>query len=160
MPTFCPLEAVRFLRPFDDAIFVRLMMPTGASGPGSSLFIPEVAREEAFFAQAIACGPGRLHTLPDENDEPVFSPMLVKPKQIVFFRRYHGERFDINGSMYAMLKQDDILGIYADPANAAYDPTEDPSFTKYFSWMGRGADTDPIDFNRVIEGSGPMIRTR
>ena len=160
MPTFCPPEATRFLQPFDDAIFVRLMMPTGVSSPDSKLFIPEVAREESFFAQVIACGPGRLRTLPDENDEPVFSPMLARPGQIVFFRRYHGERFDINGWVYAILKQDDILGIYRDPEDPAYDPTQDSSFMKYFTWMGRGADTDPIDFGRVIEGSGPAIRTR
>lgn len=158
MPTFCPPDAIRFLHPFGDDIFVRLLMPTGVSGVDSKVYIPEMAREEAFFAKAIAVGPGRLHILPDQSDEPVFSPMLIKPGQMIFFRRYSGERFDINGWVYAMLKQDDIMGIYKNPDDPNYDATEDPAFTKFFRWMGRGDSTDALDMNRVIEGAAPAVR--
>jgi chaperonin GroES len=77
---------------------------------GSKLFIPETARKEVFYAKVLKVGPGRAVDV-DEDNKPIVMPMKVEPGQDILFSRYHGERIEIDGKEYIVMRQDDVLGL-------------------------------------------------
>jgi chaperonin GroES len=106
MPITLPPKTT--ITPNEDTIFCRMYAQTGTWKTGSKIIIPDTAREEVFFAHVVAVGPGRTIDV-DPQGEIVRKPMTVKPNDDVVFARYHGERIVIEGSLYILMRQDDVL---------------------------------------------------
>jgi co-chaperonin GroES (HSP10) len=72
------------------------------------IIIPDTAKEEVFFAQVVKAGPGKVADV-DDKGQAIRMPMHVGPGDNILFMRYHGERLEIDGSYYLLLRQDDVL---------------------------------------------------
>ena len=144
------------IKPFDDSMVCRLLKQTGKI-PHSTIVAPDIAEEEAFYAEVIETGPGRLRA--EWNEEAgerktSFSPMLINVGDIVLFLRYQGERFYANNIMHIILRQDDVLG------TLKFDePVEESrkEFNEYFTYGKFGEMKkemiEALDNARVIQGA-------
>jgi len=92
--------------PLDDRILVRLL-PAETVTPGG-IIIPEMAASESqgyYKAEVIAVGPGR------KDKRGRVRPLDVSKGEKVLFKKYAGERIDINGSIHFILRESDVLGV-------------------------------------------------
>lgn len=94
--------------PVEDSMFCQLYASTGYATKTSNIIAPMTAREELFFARVLKVGPGKFIDI-DQNGDPITIPMRYEPGESVIFMRYHGERIEIEGHLYIILKQNDIL---------------------------------------------------
>jgi len=106
------------VEPFDDAILCRMYEQTGKTL--GNIIIPDTAKEEVFFAQVIKVGPGAVDGI-DGNGNIVRMPMHMAPGDNILFMRYHGERLEIDGNYYLILRQDDVLSKITMPEPAPND---------------------------------------
>lgn len=105
--------------PIGDTLYCQMFMQTEKI-PGSRLIRPDIAKEEVFVAKVLKVGPGRVieydtrpETPPEERA--MRMPVLVRPGDVIVFARYHGERLEVNGIYYLILREDDVLGTIALP---------------------------------------------
>lgn len=78
-----------------------LILPSDAvKQTASGIYIPSTAKEKPITGKVIEVGEG----LKDE-------PMLLKKDDVVFFDKYSGTEFEMNGISYLILKQNNIFGI-------------------------------------------------
>lgn len=96
------------IEPLEDTIYCQMYAQGNKWRQGSKLIIPDTAKEEVFFARVLAVGPGRTIDL-DTDRLPIRKPMFVSPGDDVVFQRYHGERIEIEGGFYVLMRQDDVL---------------------------------------------------
>jgi chaperonin GroES len=110
------LPAVAQFRPIKDTIYCQMFKQTNKLSKDSKLIIPDIAKEEVFIARVLKVGPGKtIEYFTDagtpEGERVVRMPLDVKPQDIIVFARYHGERLEIDGAYYLILRDDDVLGI-------------------------------------------------
>ncbi|MEK7611733.1 MAG: co-chaperone GroES [Patescibacteria group bacterium] len=72
----------------------------------SGIVIPDTAeREKPIKGKIISTGPGKV------NDKGERIPMSVKTGDVVLFKKYGPDEFEIDGKKYLVGDEDDILGI-------------------------------------------------
>ena len=91
------------VKPLHDRIIVKRMEQESKT-PGG-IIIPETAKEKSLKGEVIAVGKGRV------NDEGKVLPLEVKKGDKVLFGKYAGTEFQMDGSEYLMMREEDIYGI-------------------------------------------------
>jgi chaperonin GroES len=92
---FKPLSNHLFLEPVEEE-------KTTASG----IVLPEtVEKEKPVKAKVFAVGPGK------KNDKGEIVPMSVKVGDIVIFKKYGPDEFELEGKKYLVGDEDDILAV-------------------------------------------------
>jgi chaperonin GroES len=93
------------LRPLHDRVLVKRLEEQESKRGG--LFIPDSAKEKPQQAEVVAVGSGKLledgqRAVPD-----------VKAGDKILFGKYSGSDIRIDGDEYLILKEDEILGVFA-----------------------------------------------
>ena len=96
--------------PKGECIFCRMLMQTDKWKEGSRIIIPDIAKEEVFVAEVLRVGPGRAIEYDETKQERIRMKPDVTEGETILFARYHGERIEIDGAYYLVLREDDILG--------------------------------------------------
>ncbi len=92
---FKPLSNHLFLEPVEEE-------KVTASG----IVLPETAeKEKPVKAKVLAIGPGKM------NDKGEVRPMAVKVGDIVLFKKYGPDEFELEGKKYLVGDEDDILAV-------------------------------------------------
>ena len=90
------------LEPLGDKIIVEPIEETSKSG----FVVPETMdKEKPQKGKVIAAGPGRL------NDQGEKLPMHVKVGDIVFFRNYVPDEFELDGKKILILSETDVIAL-------------------------------------------------
>ena len=91
------------VKPLHDRIIVkRLEQETKTTG---GIIIPDTAKEKPLKGEVVAVGKGRV------NDEGKVLPLEVKKGDKVLFGKYAGTEFQMDGSEYLMMREEDIYGV-------------------------------------------------
>lgn len=72
------------------------------------IYIPEQAKEKPMRGIVIAVGEGKI------LDNGQLRPMKVKAADKVFFGKFAGTDFKMDGKTYTLLREDDVFGIIED----------------------------------------------
>src|ERR1700733_657181 len=93
------------LRPLHDRVLVKRLEDQETKRGG--LFIPDSAKEKPQQAEVVAVGAGKLledgkRAAPD-----------VKAGDKILFGKYSGSDIRIDGDEYLILREDEILGVFA-----------------------------------------------
>ena len=129
------------LRDGEDLIFARMYQPTGYRGRKSTIVIPDSARKISFLACVETVGPGRTVDV-GEHGVPIRLPMRYRQGDRILFSRYHGEQLEIEGFLYILLRQDDVLARLEVPQE----------FEALYEWAGLESDTaQAVAEARIIE---------
>lgn len=92
---FKPLSNHLFLEPVEEE-------KTTASG----IVLPEtVEKEKPVKAKVLAVGPGKM------NDKGEVRPIAVKVGDVVLFKKYGPDEFELEGKKYLVGDEDDILAV-------------------------------------------------
>jgi len=76
----------------------------------SGIIIPDTAKEKPQEGEVLAVGKGKI-----KEDGKVL-PLDVKSGDRVLFGRYAGNEITIDGELYVIMREDEVLGILAKPA--------------------------------------------
>jgi chaperonin GroES len=103
--------------PMSDRVIVRFDEAETMS-PGG-IVLPAVSQEKSQFATVTAVGPGRVWTeggppmdmLQDANEPVPRVPLTVKEGDRVLVSRYAGIEFELGGSNFTILREEDILAV-------------------------------------------------
>ena len=90
------------IQPLGDRVVV-LPVEGDETTPGG-IIIPDAARERSLRGKVVAVGPGRL----DKKGKRV--PPAVKKNDVVVYDRYAGDKVEIAGVEYLVLREEEILG--------------------------------------------------
>jgi chaperonin GroES len=93
------------LRPLHDRVLVKRLEEQETKRGG--LFIPDSAKEKPQQAEVVAVGAGKL--LEDGNR----AVPDVKAGDKILFGKYSGSDIRIDGNEYLILREDEILGVFA-----------------------------------------------
>ena len=93
------------IKPLEDRILVKTLEAEQTTASG--LVIPDTAKEKPQEGEVIAVGEGR-HL---ENGK--VRPLEVKKGDRVFFRKYAGNEVTLDGVEHVILKEDEVLAVYA-----------------------------------------------
>lgn len=96
--------AIETVIPLGDRILVK-REDAESKTPGG-IVIPDMAKKDSTFGQAIAVGPGAW--LEDGERR---RPVAVKVGQRVLFGKYAGTEIEVNGQKFTMIREDDVLGV-------------------------------------------------
>lgn len=109
------LPAAAVFQPIGDTLYCQMFMQTERWREDSVLIIPDIAKEEVFIAKVLSVGPGKIIEYDTRQETPANEramrmPVQVAPGDVIVFARYHGERLEIDGAYYLILREDDVLG--------------------------------------------------
>ena len=90
------------LQPLQDRILIRKKEVVEKTSGG--ILLPDVFKQEPMEGVVVAVGPGRY-----EKNERV--PPVVKVGDIVLFGKWGIKDIKVDGEEFAMMKEDDIIGI-------------------------------------------------
>ena len=90
------------LDPLFDRVVIERIDPKEVTKGG--ILIPVKAQEKSCEGKVIAAGPGK------HDDQGRLIPMQVKKGDHVYFLKYGGTNFEMDGQEYTICKQDEILG--------------------------------------------------
>lgn len=93
------------LKPLGDRVIIKVLEKEEKTSTG--IVLPDKAKEKPQEGEVKAAGPGK--TLDDGTK----TPMEVKVGDRIVFSRYAGTEIKIEGEEYLILRQDDILAVYA-----------------------------------------------
>jgi len=93
------------IRPLGDRVIVRRVEEETKTAGG--IYIPDSATEKPSEGEVLAVGKGRL------TDRGDIIPMNVSVGDNVIFGKYAGSEVKVNGEDYIIMKEEDILGIFA-----------------------------------------------
>jgi chaperonin GroES len=93
------------VRPLHDRIRVRRMAEEEKTAGG--LYIPDTAKEKPQRGEIIATGKGRV------MEDGKTLPLEVKVGDKVLFGKYSGTELKLEGEEYLMIREEDVLGIFA-----------------------------------------------
>ena len=93
------------LRPLHDRVLVRRLEEKETQRGG--IIIPDSAKEKPQSAEVVAVGAGKLL-----EDGQRAAPN-VKPGDQILFGKYSGSDIRIDGEDYLILREDEILGVFA-----------------------------------------------
>lgn len=91
------------IRPLNDRILVQRLEEEETTKGG--IIIPDSAKEKPAEGKIVAVGNGRLN----EKGERV--AMEVKVGDMVLFSKYGGTDVKIDGEVFLIMREDDILGV-------------------------------------------------
>jgi len=98
------------IRPLHDRVLVKRLDEQEQVRGG--IIIPDTAKEKPQQGEVIAVGDGKI--LKDGTRQ----PLDVKPGDRVLFGKYGGSEVKIDGEEYLILREDEILGVFATTARA------------------------------------------
>ena len=93
------------IRPLGDRIIVRRVEETTKTAGG--IYIPDSATEKPSEGEVLAVGKGKL------TDRGDLIPMNVSVGDKVIFGKYSGSEVKVDGEDYLIMKEEDILGVFA-----------------------------------------------
>jgi chaperonin GroES len=93
------------IRPLGDRVIVRRVEEETKTAGG--IYIPDSATEKPSEGEVLAVGKGRL------TDRGDLIPMNVSVGDKIIFGKYAGSEVKVNGEDYLIMKEEDILGIFA-----------------------------------------------
>jgi chaperonin GroES len=102
-----PSRGTRF-RPLHDRIVVRPLVRESHTVGG--IIIPDTAQEKPIEGEVVAVGPGKRN----ENGEVV--PNTVEAGERILFGKWSGTDVKINGEVFLIMKEADIMGVVEAPA--------------------------------------------
>lgn len=91
------------VRPLGERVIVKPAPREEKTAGG--LFIPDTAKEKPQQGEVIAVGPGR------KADDGTLLPMELKVGDKVLYGKYAGTELKIDGEIYLIVKESDILAI-------------------------------------------------
>lgn len=98
------------IRPLHDRILIRRIAEQETVRGG--IIIPDTAKEKPQEGEVIAVGNGKIL----ENGQRV--PLDVKEGDRILFGKYAGSEIKIEGEEYLILREDEVLGILSQVAEA------------------------------------------
>ncbi len=93
------------LKPLGDRVIVKVLEEEEKTSSG--IVLPDKAKEKPQEGEVKAIGPGRV------LDDGKRLEMDVKVGDKVVYSKYAGTEIKIDGEEYLILRQDDILGVFA-----------------------------------------------
>ncbi len=93
------------LKPLGDRYIVKVLEKEEKTAGG--IVLPDKAKEKSQEGEIVAVGTGRI------LDDGTKVQMELKVKDKVIFSKYAGSEVKIDGEEYLILRQDDILAVYA-----------------------------------------------
>ena len=91
------------VRPLADRVIVKPLDASETKKGG--IIIPDTAKEKPQEGQVVALGTGK------RDDDGKVIPFTVKKGDKVLISKYGGTEIKIDGDMYLIMREDDILGI-------------------------------------------------
>ena len=91
------------VRPLHDRIIVKRLEQESKTAGG--IIIPDTAKEKPLKGEVVAAGKGRV------NDDGKLLPLDVKSGDKILFGKYAGTEFQIDGTEYLMMREEDIYGV-------------------------------------------------
>ena len=91
------------VRPLADRVIVKPIEASESKKGG--IIIPDTAKEKPQEGQVVALGTGK------RDDDGKLIPFTVKKGDKVLISKYGGTEIKIDGDMYLIMREDDILGI-------------------------------------------------
>jgi chaperonin GroES len=96
------------LTPLGNRVIVQRDEMSGDRTTASGLYIPDIAQEKPQTATVVAVGPGLM------QEDGRYLLMHVKPGNKVMLGKYSGYDVTIGNSVYTVLAETDILGVFND----------------------------------------------
>ena len=93
------------IRPLHDRVVVKRMEEERTSAGG--IVIPDSATEKPSKGEVLAVGNGKV------NDSGEVLPMEVKVGDHILFGKYSGTEIKIDGEEVLIMREEDILGVFA-----------------------------------------------
>jgi chaperonin GroES len=93
------------LRPLHDRVLVKRLEEQETKRGG--IIIPDSAKEKPQHAEVVAVGNGKL------LDDGQRSALDIKAGDKILFGKYSGSDIKIDGEEYLILREDEILGVFA-----------------------------------------------
>jgi chaperonin GroES len=93
------------VRPLHDRVLVKRFNEEEKSKGG--IIIPDTAKEKPAQGEIVAVGQGRV------SEDGKLRPLDVKKGDRVLFGKYAGTEIKIEGEEFLMMREEDILGVYA-----------------------------------------------
>jgi chaperonin GroES len=91
------------VRPLADRVIVKPIEASESKKGG--IIIPDTAKEKPQEGQVVALGTGK------RDDDGKLIPFTVKKGDKVLISKYGGTEIKIDGDMFLIMREDDILGI-------------------------------------------------
>jgi chaperonin GroES len=91
------------LKPLNDRVIVKILEADEHTVGG--IILPDTAKEKPQHAEVVAVGPGRM------LDNGTRVPVAVKNSDRVLFAHYSGDKIELDGEEYLVLREDDILAL-------------------------------------------------
>ena len=95
------------VRPLADRVIVKPIEASESKKGG--IIIPDTAKEKPQEGEVVALGTGK------RDDDGKIIPFTVKKGDKVLISKYGGTEIKIDGDMYLIMREDDILGILGEP---------------------------------------------
>ena len=99
--------AINFV-PLHDRILVRRIEEQETTRSG--LIIPDTAKEKPQEGEVLAVGKGKI------KDDRKVLPLDVKPGDRILFGKYAGTEIALEGELYLIMREDEVLGLLAKSA--------------------------------------------
>lgn len=97
-------KAINF-KPLKDRVLIK-RIDQDEKSPGG-IIIPDTAKEKPVEGEVLAVGPGT------RDDNGTMHPLDLKVGDRVLFAKWGGNEIRIHGQEYTILKESDVLGIFA-----------------------------------------------
>ena len=91
------------IRPLNDRLLVQRLEEEETTSGG--IIIPDSAKEKPAQGKVVAVGPGKL------NDAGERVALQVKAGDVILFSKYGGSDVKLDGEVYLIMREDDVLGI-------------------------------------------------
>ena len=91
------------VKPLADRVIVKPIEASESKNGG--IIIPDTAKEKPQEGEVVALGTGK------RDDDGKVIPFTVKKGDKVLISKYGGTEIKIDGDMYLIMREDDILGI-------------------------------------------------
>jgi chaperonin GroES len=98
------------IRPLHDRVIIKRLDEEEQIRGG--IIIPDTAKEKPQQGEVIAAGEGKF------REDGTRQPLDVKPGDRVLFGKYSGSEVKIDDEEYIIMREDEILGIFATTAKA------------------------------------------
>ena len=105
-PTVAPRRTAYEREPLHDRIIIH-RLEEGEQHIGG-IIIPDTAKEKPQQGTVIAAGNGKV------NDDGKRVPLDVKAGDRILFGKYSGQEIKLDGEVYLIMKEDDVLAIIED----------------------------------------------
>jgi chaperonin GroES len=99
------------IRPLHDRVVVRRLEESETMQGG--LYIPDSAKEKPQKGEVVAVGKGK------RTEDGKVLPLDVQVGDQILFGKYSGSDIKLNANEYLIMREDEILGVFSNGAQAA-----------------------------------------